>query len=229
MSDDGFFREVNEELRSDRVKQIWTRYGIYIIALVVAVVAGTALYRGYEYWTFRQASSSGDRFLAALNLAEEGRTEEAMEALDALEDDGYAAYRVLARMRAATLQAETGDVNAAISAFSAIGNDASVTPALRDIARLRAAYLMVDHAGYEEVARQVEPISDDDDPMRHSAREALGLAAWKAGDVQRAGQWFEQIAEDPAAPRNLVGRANVMLELIAGSAAGAEAKDASES
>ena len=38
MSDDGFFREVDEELRNDRVRSFWNRFGRYIIAAAVALV-----------------------------------------------------------------------------------------------------------------------------------------------------------------------------------------------
>ena len=74
MTDDGFFREVNEELRSDKVKAIWTRYGSLLIGAVIAIVVGTGVFAFYEYWTEKQASQSGDQFLAALNLVPTART-----------------------------------------------------------------------------------------------------------------------------------------------------------
>ena len=121
MSDDSFIREVDEELRSDRMKSIWKRFGKYIIAFAVLVVAGTAGVRGYEYWQQTQASRSGDAFLAALNLAREGRQDEALAALRELEKSGYGSYAALARMRAATVLADTGEYEAAIADFSTIG------------------------------------------------------------------------------------------------------------
>lgn len=222
MSDDSFIREVDEELRSDRMKSIWTRFGKYIIALAVLIVLGTAADRGYEYWQESQASKSGDAFLAALNLAREGRQDEALEALRGLESDGYGAYAALARMRAATVLADSGDYQAAISDFSTIGNDRGVPAAIRDIARVRAAYLLVDHGSYEDVAVQVEVLSGADNPMRHSAREALGLAAWKQGELIQARQWFQQIAGDTGVPAGVSQRAQLMLDVIAASGLGGQ-------
>lgn len=222
MSDDSFIREVDEELRSDRMKSIWKRFGKYIIALAVLIVLGTAADRGYEYWQESQASKSGDAFLAALNLAREGRQDEALEALRALESDGYGAYAALARMRAATVLADSGDYQAAISDFSTIGNDRGVPAAIRDIARVRAAYLLVDHGSYEDVAVQVEVLSGADNPMRHSAREALGLAAWKQGELIQARQWFQQIADDTGVPAGVSQRAQLMLDVIAASGLGGQ-------
>src|SRR5690554_4621751 len=115
MSDDSFIREVEEELRSDRLKGFWDRFGTIIIGIAVLIVVATAGYRGYEYYSQTQASASGDRFLAALNLANEGKPDEALSVLQALEADGYGAYPVLARMRAATVLQEKGDTEGAVA------------------------------------------------------------------------------------------------------------------
>ena len=215
MSDDSFIREVDEELRSDRMKTIWKRFGKYIIAVAVLVVAGTTADRGYDYWRSSQASKSGDAFLAALNLARDGEQDQALNALRALEKDGYGSYPVLARMRAATVLADKGDYQEAISAFSTIGNDGGVPTAIRDAALIRAGYLLVDHGSYEDVAGQVEQLSGPDNPMRYSAREALGMAAWKIGDAAKAREWFDQIAGDTGVPSGIFQRTEIMLDLIA--------------
>ena len=115
MTDDGFFREVNEELRSDKVKAFWKRYGSLLIGAVVALVVGTGVFAFYEYWTEKQASQSGDQFLAALNLVRDGKNDEALKTLDQLEKDGYGAYPVLARMRAAGVIAQKGDLAGAVA------------------------------------------------------------------------------------------------------------------
>lgn len=213
-NNDSFIREVNEELRSDQFRSAWKNYGRFVIALAVLIVVGTAGYRGYEYWHDSQSSDAGDKFLAALTLANEGKADEAKAALAALETDGYGAYSVLARMRSATVEAEKGDPTAAIVAFSAIGKDNSVPAVIRDVARMRAAWLLIDAGTYEQVSAEVEAMATPRDAMRHSAREALGLSAFKAGDMTKAREWFTQITEDAEAPRNVTSRAQMMLDTI---------------
>ena len=214
--DDSFIREVNEELRSDQMRLIWKRFGRVLIGAAVLVVLGTIGKVGYDYWRDKEASASGDQFLAALTLAREGKNEEALTALTNLEKDGFGSYPVLARMRAASLTAET-DVPGAIAAFSAIAKDTSVPQALRDAARLRAAYLLVDTGTYEQVSAEAEQLATPQDALRHSAREVLGLSAYKHEDYKRAKEWFEAILNDSEAPRNLANRAQMLLDLIAAS------------
>ena len=217
MADDSFIREVNEELRKDQAKAVWDRFGPLMIGLAVLVVLATAAYVFYRHWNEGRANRSGDAFSQALILANEGKSDEALTALAGLEKDGYGAYPVLARLRAATFKADSGDVAAAVAELDAVAADNAVPQALRDIARLRAALRLVDTGSYADVSSRVEALAVDGNALRHSAREALGLSAWKEGRAADALKLFRQIEEDDQAPQNIRQRASVMSELIRGS------------
>ncbi|MEJ6781164.1 tetratricopeptide repeat protein [Aminobacter sp. Piv2-1] len=217
MSDDSFFREVNEEIRQEQAKALWDRYGPIAILLAVLVVLGTGLFVAWEYWVDSRANRSGDQFSQALTLANSGKADEALAAFETLEKDGYGAYPLLARMRAATVQADKGDFKAAVAGFDEVAADGSIPSVIRDMARLRAALLLVDNGSYADVSSRVEALTADTNPLRHSAREALGLSAWKEGKFADALKLFEQISADEAAPRNARQRADILAELIRGS------------
>jgi hypothetical protein len=214
---DSFIREVNDEIRSEQMKSIWKRFAPVIVGVAVLIVVGVAGTSVYQWWEQSQSSASGDRYLQALKNAAENRTDAAATELAALEKDGFGAYPVLARMRHATLKAEKGDIAAAVSDFSQIGKDQSVPAAIRNAARLRAAWLLVDTGTYEQVAAEVEDLAVPSAAMRHGAREVLGLAAWKSGDYGKARDWFQLIVDDTEAPGGAAGRARTMLALITAS------------
>lgn len=217
MSDDSFFREVDSELRQDQAKALWDRFGSYIIGGAIAIVVGTAAFVAWDHWTTNKANASGDIYLQALAQAREGKTDEAKASLEKLEAEGYGAYPVLARLRTATLLSQSGDFKGAVAGFDAVAADTSVPASIREMARLRAAFVLVDHGTYAEVAQRVEPLMADTNALRHSAREALALSAWKEGRAADAATLFDQITEDEATPMNLRRRAEMMSELIRGS------------
>ncbi|MBC7282783.1 tetratricopeptide repeat protein [Hoeflea sp.] len=217
MADDNstFIREVNDDLRSDYMKALWRRFRYVVFAVAIGIVAVTAGLRGWQYWQETTAARSGDVFLAALEKARTGDADAALAEFQELERTGHGSYPVLARMRAATVLADKGDAPAAIAAFSSIGKDTSQPVAIRDAARLRAAYLLVDHGSYADVSAEVEVLAVPGNPARHSARDALGIAAFKAGELQQASQWFGEIAADNEAPSGIKTRAGLMLDMIA--------------
>ena len=81
MSD--IFQEVDEDLRRERLKKAWDRYGIYVIAAALLIIVITAGYRGYEAWTTSRERAAGDLFVAALEEAGDARTTSAAETLAA--------------------------------------------------------------------------------------------------------------------------------------------------
>jgi hypothetical protein len=214
---DTFIREVNEQIRSEQLSRFWGRYGIVVVGAAILVVVCAAGAGIYEYWNTSRASNSGDQFLAALKLASENKTDDALKAFADLETSGHGNYPVLAKFRSATLLSQKGDAAGAIAAFTAIGNDTSAPQVFRDTAKVRAAWLLVDNGTYDQVVALAEPLSAEGQTMRASAREALGLAAYKAGDFVKAKQWFEQIVGDAQAPRNVTNRAQIMLDNITAS------------
>jgi hypothetical protein len=222
MADDSFIREVNEELRSEQMRAVWRRFGPILIGGAVAIVIGTAGFVGYEYWRESKAAVSGDQFLTALELAGENKTDEALSALKTLETEGAGSYPLLAQLRSATLLEQKKDMAGAVSAFDAVAADNKAPVALRDVAKLRAAYILVDTGSYDDVAKRAETLSADGNPMRGSAREVLGLAAYKAGRTDDAVKLFQQNADDAAIPANLRQRANTMLDLMRSTEAAAK-------
>ncbi|MEX6508385.1 tetratricopeptide repeat protein [Jiella sp. M17.18] len=228
MSDDTFFREVSEELRQDRVRSLWTRFGIYVLAAAVLVILITAGVIGWEHYRAEQANAAGDRYLAALDLAQNGKKDAAIAALQKISADNTGPYPDLARMSIGSVLSDEGKKAEAVAAFDKVAKDPNAPQALRDMADIRAAYILVDTGSLADVRSRVERLTGDSDPLRFPAREALALAAWKAGDIDTAKPLFEQLADDTGTPHGMATRARLMLDLISGAkpaaAAGAQPK-----
>ena len=111
MSD--IFREVDEEVRREKLKQLWERHGNLIVARRAADRARGGGWRGYEWWETQKAAESGAPFEAAVALAEAGKQAEAQAAFAKIAKDGSSGYRVLARFREAAELAKTDPAAAA--------------------------------------------------------------------------------------------------------------------
>src|SRR5580692_2197360 len=205
------FQEVDEEVRREQLKKLWERYGNYLVALCILIVAGVAAWRAYDWWENKQAVQSGAAFEQAVTLAEAGKHQEAEAAFAKLASDGTAGYRILARLREAAELART-DRKAAIAAYGEIAADRSAGQVIQDLAALRTGYLLVDSAPYGEVRARLEPLTAPERTFRHSARELLALSAWKGGEMGAARQWTDAIMTDPHTPPGTRSRAEVLSE-----------------
>ena len=213
------FQEVDEEVRRERLKKLWERYGHYAVAGCVLIVLGVAGWRGYDWWQTKKAAETGAAFEQAATLAEAGKHQEAEAAFAKVAADASAGYRVLARLREAAELAPT-DGKAAIAAYDEIAADKSAGQVIQDLAALRAGFLLVDSASYGEMRSRLEPLTGPERTFRHSARELLALSAWKSGDMGAARQWADMIMSDPQTPAGTRSRTEVLSELIAASSKG---------
>jgi len=209
------FHEIDEDLRRERFSRLWSRFGVYLIALAVLIVVAVAGWRGYEWWRVQQEEASGARFENALRLGDEGRHAEAEAAFTAIEADGTSGYRLLSRFRAATELSGT-DPTAAVAEFDAIAADGSINPLMRDVARIRAAMLLVDTAPVSEIETRMTPLDTPEGNFRHSARELIGLSQYRAGDAEAAAATFAKIVADGQVPPGLRQRAELIRSMASG-------------
>ncbi len=213
MSD--IFREVDEEVRREQLKKLWDRYGSYAVAAAVLIVAGIAAWRGYGWWEARRAAEAGAAFEAASTLAEAGKHGEAEAAFARIVSDGTSSYRHLARVREAAELAHT-DAKAAISVYDKIAADSAVGPVLQDLAGVRAAAILINDGAFAEAERKLEPLAAGDRTFRHTARELLVLAMWRAGNAAATKRWVDMIMSDAQTPPATRSRVEILMALGAG-------------
>jgi hypothetical protein len=213
---DSFLREVDEAVRHDRYQQLWDKYGVYVLVLAVLVVAGVAGHKGWTYWQQKQAQEAGAKFTQALSMEDGADAAKAREMLTALAESGPEGYRVLARFQLAAAAAKAGETDKAVADYDALADDANVDPILRGHATLQAAALRLDKADYAEMERRLKGLIDSGSAWRFSARELLGLSAYRLNNMREAERQFSELVADQGTPPNLRERADMMLALIVG-------------
>jgi len=207
------FDEVDEEVRRDQLKKLWDRYSLYIIAVMILIVAGVGGWRGYEYLEAQKAAEAGVAFDKAVELSEANKHTEAEAAFADIVAKAPSGYRVLARLRMAA-EVASRDAQAAAKLFDGIAADRSVGTAEQDLAKIRAAQLLLETASYADMKSRLEAAAAPDATFRHTARELLALSAWRANDATATRQWLDMIANDGGTPPSLRSRAEALQALL---------------
>ncbi|MCP8882600.1 tetratricopeptide repeat protein [Devosia sp. XJ19-1] len=205
MSNENIFNEIDEELRSDRMRALWRRFAPFVIGGAIAIVALVAVNEGWSWYTNSQSAAASEQLYAALDAAESDNLADAQAQLDALAANGSGGYPVLAEFRKAALLAEQGDSAGAVAAYDALANNQS-NQRLRELALLLAGNILVDAGSLSDVEARVATLATDDSQMRRVARELLGLAQYKAGDFAAAEASFEAVINDPLAQSGIRNR-----------------------
>lgn len=200
---DSFIREVEDEVRKDRMFRLWKKYGPYAIAGVVGAVAISAGLTWMKHQQQERARETGGAFLAApIGSAAEQ---------EALTGETEGAVRAIAEMRLAAARAQAGDAQAAAELYRKAASVPGLDRAYGDLAKLRAVRVSATTMDPGEAAAALEPLAADGAPYRLLALELRAAIRLNAGETEAGHEDLRAILDDPAVTRELLQRASVML------------------
>lgn len=208
-NNDAFFREVDDDLRRDRLTGFWRRWGL---AVAAAVAIGLLLLALGLWWAGHRrarAGRDGERLTAVLADAEQGRAQAKDPRLAALARSPRPAYRALARLSQASITAGI-DPKAAAADYRAIAADTKFAQPVRDLALIRATMIQIDTLPPAEVAARMRPLAQPGGAWFGSAGELTAVAYVRMGRRDLAGPLFAAIARDSNVPDSIRGRAAAM-------------------
>jgi hypothetical protein len=203
------FREIDEELRRENLLKLWSRYGKYIIAAVIAVVL---IVGGVVAWRDHQANerrAQGARFTSALALARQGKEADAAKLFGALAQEG-GGYSVAGAFEHAELLAKSGDRKGAIQAYDKLAGSSDLDPEFRDLAVLLSVMHSLPDSDPKAAVERLQPLTASGSPWRASALDLTAAAKLQADDRSGALEIYRQLADDLAVPQGLRARAAEM-------------------
>lgn len=210
MSD--IFQEVEEDVRRERYEKLWKKYGNYIIALAVLIVAGVAAWQAWQRYDLAQRQNVSDQFQQASQLTASGNYVQAELAFDKLAKTAPTGYSNLAKLRLAGVYLAEGKRDQSVALLRELANLSD--PILSGAARLRLAWTLADASPKAEIATLLQPLMTKDNPWRFAASEVIAYVDLKDGARNQAISEYQQIAQDNAAPPTLRQRAGGIAEFL---------------
>ena len=212
------FDEVESDLRAERARRLFGRYGWLIVAAAILIVAGAS---GYEVWQNHMATrdrEAAGHMLAAMTLADPikpgsdpAASKAAIAAFELVAAQSPEGYRTLARLRVAALRDQSGDAAGARAAWDQVANDGDADPIFRGLANLLWVEQQVDSGDPAMLRNRLAPLLDPLNPWRNLAAEAGALIDLRTGQTAAARTALSSLAQDTAAPPDVRGRAQGLL------------------
>jgi hypothetical protein len=204
---EAFLREVDENLRRDQARHFAQRYGKWLIAAVVLLLAAAGAYLYWQDYKRKQTEAQSEELAAIYTDIGAGKIAPAKARLQALEDSHSEVIRALSLLTEAAIALEGNDRNTALSKYRAV-SEADVPEPYKDLAVVRATALEFDSLKPEQVIARLEPLSKPGEPWFASAGEMTAMAYLKQNRRQQAGKLFAAIAADSQAPESARSRAS---------------------
>ena len=213
---EAFIREVTEEVKNDNLKQMWEKYGIYIILLVVLAIVGAVSFESFKSWRQAKSETWSDTYAYALNLENQGKYDERLKVLEQMEKTGGNIYSDIARLQTSNILFEQGKNEEAIKVLEEIAADKSINKKLRDVSAVKLASYKLDNAPREEIDALLQPLIRENGSWVNIAKEMTAMAAIRDGNIEEAQVLYNEILNTPNLPDGLKMRVQDMLSVLNG-------------
>jgi hypothetical protein len=229
-----FLREVDDELRREQMGRFMQRYGWWLVAAVLLVLAAIG---GWMWWQARSeaaAGAQGETLVNALDSLEAGNRAAAAPRLAELAASDVAGYRAAALFARANGETAAGNAPAAIATLRSIAANQDFDEIYRQAALVRQTQLEFDSLPPQQIVQRMRPLARPGSAWLGSAGEMLGVAYLKMHRPDLAGPVFASVGRDEHVPPSIRSRAVQMagslgvdaIDEPAAAAAGAPARPA---
>ncbi|BDW82073.1 hypothetical protein MACH24_15110 [Erythrobacter sp. Dej080120_24] len=212
--DEILMREIDEAVRQDDAAQFFKKYGAALGgAFAVLLVAMF----GYWYWDSNREAElerQSEAIISALDSVDANDFAGASEKVAGLVEDGSPGARTVARFLQAGAALEQGETARAVELYAAVVADTDAPQPLRDLALIREVSANFDDREPADIIVKLEPLAVPGNEFFGSAGELVAIAHLEAGNRDRAGALFAEIAKDEDMPETLRSRARQMAGLL---------------
>lgn len=207
MSDD-IYREVEDDLRQQKLKAFWQENGAWIIGGVFGAIVLTG---GLSFWRTHEAAG---------NKAETAGLIATVAADDPAKLDAFAAtadknHALMALMAKAKLHEKRGEIEQAAAVYARIADMQHLDPLWRDLALLYSVMARLDKDDPAKLHAELSTLTGEKAPWRGSALEMEGLLLAREKKSAQASALFAKLADDPAIPASIRARATMLRDLHA--------------
>lgn len=225
MADD-IFKEVDEDLRAERLRAAGRRYGLLFAVLVLAAVIGAGIWQFQLYRQRQLAVSTASIFFDATRQADStshaggadtgkpdaGGKASAGQAAAAdlfaqVAARGPEGFRTLARLRQAQIAWDGGRHGPALGFWDAVHDDPAADTMLRGLASLLWVQHQLDDGDPAVLKSRLGALSRPGNAWRPMAQELDAEIDLRLGHVADARRKLAELGEDGAAPEGLRNRA----------------------
>jgi len=201
-----FFREITEDLREQKIKDIWKKYGTWLIGITTAIILTIATIQ--ILGVIKQKTQ-----LKEATTFENAMQSQSAKALETLATEGKYGYSDIAAFHQADSLFQAGKKEEAIEKLRHITNTAN-HKIFKNLAIIKLAYHTADNLTQEELDQLLKPLKKKSAPWHDAAQELKAFFALKQNQKEEALKIFKKLAGDDSAPTSIRATASEMTLFI---------------
>lgn len=212
--EDILFQEINEEMKRERIKNFWKKYGLLATIILVAAITFAVSFESIKAWQGKKAATWSDAYAYAFNLQAQGRYDESINVFKNIENENHGIYKNLAQMQVANILLEQGKTEEAVKSLEEMAEDDSFNPNLHDVAVIKLVSYKLDNAPAAEIESLLNPLIAANGSWVNIAKEMKAMLAIREENLELAKEIYNDILSDEKLPDSMKARVEDMLSVL---------------
>ncbi len=209
MSD--ILRQVDEELRQDRLLKLWRQYRIYLIGALILLI-GSVL--GYQIYKSANKSFYEDEVEKYINTSNLVDFNQAIENLGDFDKSGQLFISGISQIKIATLLMENGKIQESRDKLLEIINKDKEDVILNDLAIYLYLMSSLNDISIDEINTHLTNNKLESSSFKYLFKETIAIKNLLVGNIKLSKERFDELINDKNTPRDIVIRASKFLDTI---------------
>tara|TARA_B100001059_G_scaffold164529_1_gene164040 strand:- start:362 stop:991 length:630 start_codon:yes stop_codon:yes gene_type:complete len=202
------FREVDEDIRKERYINLFRKYGVYVIAIIVMIVGTLA---GIQFYSGYQVDKNEILFAEYINIIENNSD----DTLEKLSDSGETSNLFLNGMnllKRSDLLVASGQIDQATSLLSESINNNNLNKIHHDVAIYKLLMINIETLSLEEIKSYQNKIISEVDAF-YLTEELIAIKFLIEGQKEDAIRKFSELSTNNNVPIEIKNRSVVFIKI----------------
>ncbi len=213
-ADDILFQEINEELKQEKMRNFWKKYGILATVVVIAALTFAVSFESIKAWQNKKAQTWSDAYAYAYNLQIQGKYDESIAVFKDIEQQNGGIYRDIAQMQIANVLLEQAKNDEALTVLTALVNNPDANASIQNMAVFKLASYKLDNAPREEVEALLNRLIIDNGSWVNVAKEMKAMLEIREGNLSQALEIYNDILNNNELSDTLKSRVQDMISVL---------------
>lgn len=213
-ADDILFQEINEELKQEKMRNFWKKYGILATVVVIAALTFAVSFESIKAWQNKKAQTWSDAYAYAYNLQIQGKYDESIAVFKDIEQQNGGIYRDIAQMQIANILLEQAKNDEALTVLTALVNNPDANVSIQNMAIFKLASYKLDNAPREEVEALLNRLIIDNGSWVNVAKEMKAMLEIREGNLSQALEIYNDILNNNELSDTLKSRVQDMISVL---------------
>ena len=207
------FNEVDEDIRKEKYKKLWSKYGKYLIGFILSIVLIFSLSQYLETKKIADNQILLETYFTAAENIEKGQFDLANKDLDKVYNDKNSTLSALSGFKLSENYLKNNDKNQATVVLEKILNNNSFETIYRELAIYKYIMINFDDMTVSDIENKTKIIDNKDSELNPYYKELLGIKYIAIDDKNSALLIFNELSSLESTPLDLKIRLEKLIEI----------------